>query len=144
MFHRAYKLFLASLGYEFTGLLFDAVYRTHDAHFGEGLQQLLNISELLQATSEIFLQVLLVLLAFGWTITKARLNENIQRKLTVFFSIYILIYGVLFFFKQEYFDHGQSLLWFFRIKRLLRGNLGLTVIAWVVFIWCFVNNPTKS
>ena len=134
MFHRAYKLFLASLGYEFTALLFDAVYRTHDAHFGEGVQQLVNIRDLLHATSEIFLQVLLVLLAFGWTITKARLNENIQRKLTVFFSIYILIYGVLFFFKQEYFDHGQSILWFLRLKKLLQGNLGLTVIAWVVFI----------
>ena len=148
MFHRAYKIFLASLAFEFTALLFDVVYRTHNAHFGEGLQQLLSIRDLLHATSQIFLHVLLVLLAFGWTITKARLSANIQRKLTVFFSIYILTYGVLFFFKQEYFDHGLSLLWLLKLSKLLQGNLGVTVIAWAVFIYGALStirqNPEKQ
>ena len=137
MFHPAYKLFLTSLGYKFAALLFDAVYRTHEAQFGEGIQQLLTISDLLLATSEIFLQVLLVLLAFGWTITKAQLNDNIRKKLTLFFSIYIVIFGVLFIFKQDYLGHGQSPVWLrmFRLTKLLQEYHGLRVIAWVVFLF---------
>ena len=129
MLHRAYKLFM----------LFDAVHRIHYVRSGNDLSQLLTISALLHATSEIFLIVLLALLAFGWTITRAHLSRHTQMKLTIFFSIYILIYGTLFDLKQGQFFHSDGSSFspsLYKLYRVLRiGNIILRVTAWTWFLY---------
>lgn len=133
MFHRAYKLFMATLSYELVALLFKAIYRMYDSRVGVELAPLLTIGNLLHATSEIFLVVLLVLLAFGWTITSAHLSQSTQMKLTVFASLYILAYGILFVFKQRFLDSGQSFFLVFDSFHL--ASQGLKVVAWAWFVY---------
>ena len=139
MLHRAYKLFMATLGYELAAMLFDAVHRIHYVRSGNDLSQLLTISALLHATSEIFLIVLLALLAFGWTITRAHLSRHTQMRLTIFFSVYILIYGTLFVLKQGQFFDSDGLSFsptLYKLYRVLRiGNIILRVTAWTWFLY---------
>ena len=146
MFHRAYQLFMTSLGYEFGALLLDTVHRVLDVYSTvEPVGSLLTISEVLHAASEILFQVLLVLLAFGWTITKARLRESTQKKLAVFFFVYIFVHGVsLFVVSQAAFS--PSLLRLLRLNRLLLPTL--RIFAWIVFLCSAIStsrqNPEKE
>lgn len=146
MFHRAYQLFMTSLGHEFGALLLDTVYRVLDVYSTVELAgSLLIMSTALHAISEILFQVLLVLLAFGWTITKARLSDSTQKKLTVFFSIYIFVQGVsLFGLSQAAFS--PNLFRFLKLSRLLLPTL--RIIAWIVFLCSAIatarQNPEKE
>ena len=132
--HRAFKLFMATLGFKKGATLLDTIYHTHYVLSGVKLP-LLTFGEMLHATSEICLIVLLVLLAFGWTITKSHLRESTQAKLNKFFSIYILVFGILFVLDQEFFETGEPSQ-FAKILRIARlGNLALRALAWVIFVF---------
>lgn len=140
MLHPAFKLFMTTLGFKTGAVLFDFIFHTNYVLSGLELS-LFTISEALHATSEIILIVLLILLVFGWTITKARLNESIQTKLNMFFSSYTVIFGILFVLEQRLFVPEVL-----QIARL--GNAVLRSLAWVLFVYGTIStireNPAKQ
>lgn len=136
MLHPAFKLFMTTLGFKTGAVLFDFIF--HSNYVLSGLElSVFTISEVLHATSEIILIVLLILLVFGWTITKASLNESIQTKLKMFFSSYTLIFGILFVLEQRLFV-PQVL----QIARL--GNAVLRSLAWVCLSMVLILQSEKT
>lgn len=130
--HRAFKFFMMSLTYEAAAQLFSFIYYTHYVRSGVQLHSLHTVTELSQATSDVTFIMLLILLAYGWTMTKVHLGHKTQMKLTVFFSIYTLTYGILFVLKQELFDGEGSHLLFESLVD--KGYCTLRLIAWVCFV----------
>lgn len=61
------------------------------------------------SSSEIAYLLLLLLMAKGYTITRARLSSCSIVRLTMFINIYIVAYIVLFVYQAEAFDPGEVL-----------------------------------
>ena len=144
--HRAYKLFMMSLTCEVVAQSLDYIYYAYYVKNGVQLHALQTIAELLHAISEVSLVVLLVLLAHGWTITAAHLGNSTQMKLTVFLSLYILAFGILFVCKKEFFDPQASHFPF--ESDLDKAYRGLKLIAWACFVYgvylSIRNHPAKK
>ena len=60
-----------------------------------------------EACAEILMLLLLILIAKGYTVTRARLRQASAVKVTLFISLYCVTYTVLFIFEQKYFDPGE-------------------------------------
>ena len=54
-----------------------------------------------------FRLLLLILIAKGYTVTRARLRQQSAVKVAMFVSCYCITYASLFVFEQMYFDPGQ-------------------------------------
>lgn len=59
------------------------------------------------SASEIAFLLLLLLMAKGYTITRARLSSCSIVKLTIFINVYIVAYIILFVYQAEAFDPGK-------------------------------------
>ena len=119
--HRAYKLFMASLGCEFAALVFDVVYVISK----RTIFPIAAVTGALQSLSELLLQILIVLIAFGWTMTKPRLRESLQIQLRLFFFVYAVIYGACFFSLATEFFHFD-----FELVDWLGQNIKFIGIGW--------------
>ena len=145
-FHRAFKLFMSSLSCEVTAQILECIYYTQYVRSGVELPPLQTIAELLHCTSEVIFVVLLILLANGWTMTRACFGQKAQKNLTIFCSLYILNYGILFVYKQGFSDPESSHLLFEGLVD--KGYRILRIIAWVCFAFGIYfsirNNPEKK
>lgn len=124
---------MMSLSCEVVAQSFDYIFYTYYVDNGIQLRPLQTIAELLHATSEVSFIVLLILLANGWMITKAHLGQTTQMKLTVFLSLYILAYGILFVCKKEFFDPEASHFPF--ESPMDQAYRSLKLIAWACFVY---------
>ncbi|XP_068683633.1 transmembrane protein 145-like [Montipora capricornis] len=134
-FHPAYKLFMISVSCEFGGLLYDTTYILFETTISP-------ITDVLHVLSEFLLQVLLVLIAFGWTITQARLSERLLPLLRVFFFVSAVIYVIhlLLVFEIFPFDRAMSSVQFFQFSRILR----ILKPAWRVLTWALFSYGAYS
>jgi hypothetical protein len=62
---------------------------------------------IVEAAAEIAFILLLILIAKGYTVTRARLRQASAIKVTMFVCTYCITYTTLFIFEQKYFDGGQ-------------------------------------
>ena len=60
-----------------------------------------------EATAEILFMLLLILIAKGYTVTRARLRQASAIKVSIFVCCYCITFAILFVFEQMYFDPGQ-------------------------------------
>lgn len=104
------------------------------------------LGNLLMSASEIAYLLLLLLLAKGYTITRARLSSCSIVRLTMFINIYIVAYITLFVYQAEAFDPGEVL----NLYESPAG-FGLSVlrsISWAAFMTSTATtirkNPEKS
>lgn len=74
-----------------------------------GLGPHTTMGNLLMSGSEIAFLLLLLLMAKGYTITRARLSSCSIVKLTIFINTYIVLYVILFIYQAEAFDPGEVL-----------------------------------
>ena len=61
----------------------------------------------LEASAEISFLLLIILIAKGYTVTRARLRPASAVKVTVFISIYCVMFAILFVIEKRYFDPGE-------------------------------------
>ena len=83
------------------------------AHFlvygvdGIGLKSTHLLGRILEAAAELMFILLLILIAKGYTVTRARLPQASSMKLAVFVCSYCVIYCTLFIYERISFDTGQ-------------------------------------
>lgn len=92
--------------------------------------------------SEVTFLILLLLLAKGYTITRARLSSMSAIKLTVFVNVYIVVFVSLFVFQAETFDPGEVLNLYESPAGIALASLRLG--AWAAFCVSTVNTFKKS
>merc|ERR1712150_81392 len=133
LFHVTYKLFLNTVFLHCIGCL---ILCTHYAVYGidgVGLPGNKLFGRILESAADITLVLLLILLAKGYTITRARLRQASSIKVTMFMCVYCVTYACLFIFEQVYFDPGQVL--YVYQSTAGYGLVILRFVAWVMFIY---------
>lgn len=131
LLHRSYKIFLLSLCYELVAVLLQIGYYIKYLESGKEVRGIQDLGHFLDAASETIFAVLLILLAKGWTITRGRLSKQTQLKLAIFFTLYVLSYGILFIYDIQHFDPG--LVMYRYDSPAGRGIVALRLVAWLWF-----------
>lgn len=96
--------------------------------------------------SEVSFLLLMLLLAQGYTITRAGLSSCITTLITVFINVYIIAFISLYIFQAEMFDPGEVLNLYESPAGF--GLNGLKICAWVAFVISIATtmktNPEKA
>ena len=74
---------------------------------GIGHQRSKMNGRVLEAASQIIFLLLLILIAKGYTVTRARLRQASVIKIPMFISLYCIVNFILFVVEVRYFDPGQ-------------------------------------
>lgn len=99
LYHCTYRLFAFSVVLYLMGILLQGVAY---AKYGlTGLGPNTTLGTLFMGASEITFLTLVLLMAKGYTITRARLSSSSTIKLTVFVNLYIVTYISLFIFQSQ-------------------------------------------
>lgn len=130
LYHCTYRLFGFSVMLQWCGVLIQGTAWTKYGLTGLGPHA--TVGALLMSASEITFLLLLLLLAKGYTISRARLSSCSIVKLTMFINTYIVSYIVLFIYQATEFDPGEVL-------NLYESPAGfglslLRCIAWCAFM----------
>lgn len=99
LFHCTYRLYALSVMLQWMGILLQGIAW---AKYGlTGLGPHTTLGGLFMGGSEVTYLMLLLLMAKGYTITRARLSSSSVIKLTIFVNIYIVVYISLFIFQSQ-------------------------------------------
>lgn len=99
LYHCTYRLFGFSVTLQWFGILLNGV--AWGKYGTTGLGPHTTIGGLFMGASEIAFLLLLLLMAKGYTITRARLSSCSTIKLTIFINTYIVAYIILFVYQAE-------------------------------------------
>lgn len=144
LLHRTYSLFAVSVVCQWFGVLLHGI--AYAMYGTTGLGPRLLLGGLFTGASELLFVMLMLLLAKGYTITRARISSLAAIKLTIFVNVYAVVYVSLYVFQAETFDPGEVL-------NLYESPAGvahavLRIGAWGAFVVATVNtmkkNPEKS
>lgn len=105
LYHCTYRLFAFSVMIQYLGILVLGIAWIRYGMTGIGPHT--TVGGLLACVSEIAFLLLLLLMAKGFTITRARLSSCSIVKLTIFINTYIVAYIILFIYQAEAFDPGE-------------------------------------
>lgn len=130
LYHCTYRLFAFSVLIQYVAVLILGISWIRYGMTGFGPQT--TVGGLLAGVSEIAFLLLLLLMAKGYTITRARLSSCSIVKLTIFINTYIVAYIILFIYQAEAFDPGEVL-------NLYESPAGfglslLRCVSWCVFM----------
>lgn len=99
LYHCTYRLFAFSVTLQWFGIMLQSV--AWNKYGTTGLGPHTTAGGLFMGASEITFLLLLLLMAKGYTITRARLSSCSTIKLTIFVNTYIVVYIVLFVYQAE-------------------------------------------
>ncbi|XP_054168901.1 transmembrane protein 145-like, partial [Oppia nitens] len=146
LYHITYKMYLVSVLTECIGITLLCIYYGIYAQKGYSDNALKLFGRSCEAISTIVFLLLLILLAKGFTVTRARLKMSTSIKIGVFMTLYIITYGILFFYEQAYFDPGEVL--YLYESPFGYGLIALRLVGWGWFVYAIVftliRYPQKS
>ncbi|RWS23974.1 transmembrane protein 145-like protein, partial [Leptotrombidium deliense] len=146
LLHNTYKLYLISLLTQCIGLVLLSIYYGLYAKNGFGCELLKLIGRAFQAISTLVFLLLLILLAKGYTVTRARLKKRTSKLISIFMSVYVVIYATLFLFEAKFFDPGEVL--YIYESPAGYGLIALRILGWIWFLYAIIftliRYPTKS
>lgn len=105
LYHCTYRLFAFSVMIQYVGIIILGIAWIRYGMTGFGPHT--TIGGLMSGVSEIAFLLLLLLMAKGYTITRARLSSCSIVKLTIFINTYIVAYIILYIYQAEAFDPGE-------------------------------------
>jgi len=129
LFHATYKMFLAVVLLHCIGVTILMCHYFAYAFNGRGMQRAKLLGRVLESGSELLFVLLLILLAKGYTVTRARLRQISSIKLAVFMCSYSVAYASLFIYEQVFFDPGLVLYIYDSV-----AGYGLVILRFVG--WC--------
>jgi hypothetical protein len=97
---------LISIFQSIGGMFLTAHYLVYGLN-GIGLRSTRFSGRILEAIAELMFVLLLILIAKGYTVTRARLPQASTLKLAVFVCAFCVIYSTLFIYEHLHFDPGQ-------------------------------------
>ncbi|GBP42976.1 Transmembrane protein 145 [Eumeta japonica] len=133
LLHTTYKLFLMSIVSQHVGVTLRVIAYAKYAINGRGGEGARVFGEFLCGVSEMTYLLLLILMAKGYTITRARLKTSFTVMLTVFMCTYCLIYVTLFIYQAKEFDPGEVV--YLYESPAGYGIIVLRTVGWCVFAY---------
>nr|XP_046911508.1 transmembrane protein 145-like [Dermatophagoides farinae] len=146
LFHKTYKLYIASLLSECLGLLFLCIYYGQFAQQGLASQTLKLIGKAFEAASTLIFLLLLLLISKGYTITRARLKPRTVAKFSMFMVMSSIAYAIIFYHEQYLFDPGEVLYMYESSFGYLLISLRLLAWSWFSYaiVFTLIHYPQKS
>ena len=129
--HRTVKFFVSALFYELFGILLETAYYVEVVSSGTEYKFLLTAGKLLHAASEVLFIFLLLLISNGYTVTRGRLPNNVQVQFIIFFTLYMITYGIMFIYDVELFD--PAIVRYLYDSPAGKGMVALRLVAWLWF-----------
>lgn len=99
LYHCTYRLYTLSAMLHWSGVLLNSV--TWAKYATSGIGPFTIFGGLFTGASEISFLLLMLLMAKGYTITRARLSTKSTVKITVFINLYIVVYISLYIYQSE-------------------------------------------
>ncbi|XP_074652948.1 transmembrane protein 145-like isoform X4 [Tubulanus polymorphus] len=131
LFHTTYKMYLAALSCEvFSLIIMCCAYGVY-AQSGVENRAAKYIGRVFESGGVLTFELMLILLAKGYTVTRGRLSQSGTIKVTVFMTAYIIIYVVLFIYEAFFFDPGLVLYTYESVPGY--GLIVLRILAWIWF-----------
>lgn len=106
LYHCTYRLYTLSVVFHWSGVMINSV--TWAKYAMSGIGPFNVFGGLFTGTSEITFLLLMLLMAKGYTITRARLSTASTVKITVFINVYIVVYISLYIYQAEVSDFPCS------------------------------------
>jgi hypothetical protein len=106
LYHCTYRLFTLSVIFHWSGVMMNAV--TWAKYAVSGIGPFTVFGGLFTGSGEIAFLLLMLLMAKGYTITRARLSTPSTVKITVFINIYVILYIALYIYQAEVSDFPCS------------------------------------
>ncbi|XP_053690381.1 transmembrane protein 145-like [Sabethes cyaneus] len=131
LYHCTYRLFALSVLLQWFGILLLSV--TWAKYAVSGVGPFTSFGGFFTSASEITFLLLLLLMAKGYTITRARLKTCATVKITVFTNLYAIVYISLYIYQAEAFDPGEVLNLYESPAGF--GLAGLRCVSWLFFIY---------
>ncbi|XP_055532775.1 transmembrane protein 145-like isoform X2 [Wyeomyia smithii] len=131
LYHCTYRLFALSVLLQWFGILLLSV--TWAKYAVSGIGPFTSFGGFFTSASEITFLLLLLLMAKGYTITRARLKTCATVKITVFTNLYAIVYISLYIYQAEAFDPGDVLNLYESPAGF--GLAGLRCVGWGFFIY---------
>lgn len=100
LLHATYKMYMMSLALQFVALILLTTYYSLYARDGYSIEGLKMAGKSLEAVSTLVFLLLLILLAKGYTVTRARLKRKTSVKIACFMVVYTCVYIILFILEQ--------------------------------------------
>ncbi|XP_033758709.1 LOW QUALITY PROTEIN: transmembrane protein 145-like [Pecten maximus] len=133
LFHTTYKLYILSVSLWLINLFFLSVANGKYSADGYENNQLELAGRVFGALSDLVFLLMLILVGKGYTITRGRLPASSTIKVTVFFTLYTIVYAVLFVYEAEVFDPGEVLYLYESPPGY--GLISLRLIGWAWFCY---------
>ncbi|XP_050098399.1 uncharacterized protein LOC126579127 [Anopheles aquasalis] len=131
LYHCTYRLFTLSVLLQWFGVLLLSV--TWSKYAVSGIGPFPNFGGIFTSASEITFLLLLLLMAKGYTITRARLKTCTTVKITIFINLYVVVYVTLYIYQAEAFDPGEVLNLYESPAGF--GLAGLRCVGWGFFLY---------
>ncbi|XP_058116486.1 uncharacterized protein LOC131285483 [Anopheles ziemanni] len=131
LYHCTYRLFTLSVLLQWFGVLLLSV--TWTKYAVSGIGPFPNFGGIFTSASEITFLLLLLLMAKGYTITRARLKTCATVKITIFINLYVVVYITLYIYQAEAFDPGEVLNLYESPAGF--GLAGLRCVGWGFFMY---------
>uniref|UniRef100_A0A182KEC1 Uncharacterized protein n=1 Tax=Anopheles christyi TaxID=43041 RepID=A0A182KEC1_9DIPT len=131
LYHCTYRLFTVSVLLQWFGVLLLSV--TWTKYAVSGIGPFPNFGGIFTSASEISFLLLLLLMAKGYTITRARLKTCSTVKITIFINLYVVVYVSLYIYQAEAFDPGEVLNLYESPAGF--GLAGLRCAGWIFFMY---------
>uniref|UniRef100_A0A182W9B8 Uncharacterized protein n=1 Tax=Anopheles minimus TaxID=112268 RepID=A0A182W9B8_9DIPT len=131
LYHCTYRLFTLSVLLQWFGIMLLSV--TWTKYAVSGIGPFPNFGGIFTSASEISFLLLLLLMAKGYTITRARLKTCSTVKITIFINLYVVVYVSLYIYQAEAFDPGEVLNLYESPAGF--GLAGLRCAGWVFFMY---------
>ncbi|KAI1289242.1 Transmembrane protein [Halotydeus destructor] len=146
LLHSTYKLFLASVFCHLIGLIFLVAFYGHYASKGLELTALKFAGRSFMSISRVLFLLLLILLAKGYSVTRARLKPATSARVAVFMTLYTVLYACLFYYEHQYFDPGKVLYTYESPAGIGLIFLNITAMFWFIYsVWhTWQIYPTKK
>lgn len=128
LYHCTYRLFTMSATLHWSGILLNSV--TWAKYAVSGIGPFTAFGGLFTGAGEICFLLLMLLMAKGYTITRARLSTGSTVKITIFINLYIVVFISLYIYQAEAFDPGEVL-------NLYESTAGYCLAALRFCAWIF-------
>nr|QVK45728.1 G protein-coupled receptor [Proales similis] len=107
LFHITFRLFIASVGFQFLHFLFYMSEYAQFAYSGIFTPGMIVTARLFDAIAQFIFLIMLILLAKGYTVTRSKLRKITAIKLLIFSIIYAVAYIVAFIYSEVLYDPGK-------------------------------------
>ncbi|XP_060081456.1 transmembrane protein 145-like [Ylistrum balloti] len=133
LFHTTYKLYITSVVLWLVDLFFLSVANGKYSADGYENNDLELVGRVFGAVSDLVFLLMLILVGKGYTITRGRLPTSSTVKVTVFFTLYTIVYAILFAYEAKVFDPGEVLYLYESPPGY--GLISLRLIGWAWFCY---------